>query len=313
MGAYEELAAQGRAGEETRALLQQVVWDVVHRRGFLAPRPHQGWSWTVAGYVARQELEAFRTGFLMAAWTRATDDETLTRVLTDEVERALEDRATGWSYVDLRERLDDAVLTLDPSLGQDEGDEGFPAMWWVPDAAPTTWRAGPADLDRVAARLEGVPVERRASGDRAALATEATLFRLGTTVLEAVGERVLLDDLAFLVHQRLSGRPRRERKPVLTDRFADGATGPLEDGPESGVLVLDAAEELWRGLTPLERTLVPHLGQPPHELAHASGVGEDEVAPVALGLVERLRRASQDDEHAADVLVALRTLCTQRP
>ncbi|GAB2937536.1 hypothetical protein GCM10027047_37650 [Rhodococcus aerolatus] len=313
MGAYDELAADGRAGEETRALLQRVVWDVAGRRGFVPPAPHLAWTWWLAGYVARQELEAFRTGFLMGAWTRAEDDATLTRVLTDELERQLEERATGWTYPELRERLTESVMTADLTLGHDEGDELFPVLWWVPGAASTTWRADPDALDRVAAVLEGVPVERRTSGDRAVLATQDVLFRLGVAVLTAVGERVRLDDLAHLVHQRVSARPPREAKPVLTDRFADGASGPQEDGPELGVLVLDTAEQLWRGLTPLERTLVPHLGQPSWELAAATGEDEDEVEAVALGLVERLREAGRDDEHAADVLVALRVLCTQRP
>ena len=95
-GAYDELATDGRAGELTREVLTEVVLEVAGRRGFVPPAPHLAWGRLVARQHARQDLELLRTGFLMAAWTRAHDEASLRVVLTHEVERQLEVRATGW-------------------------------------------------------------------------------------------------------------------------------------------------------------------------------------------------------------------------
>ena len=315
LGAYDELGTDGRAGEKTRMALDLAVLNIGERRGFLPPVPHAIWTWHMASHIAVHVFEASRTGFLMGCWARSHDDLSLGLVLIDELEARLEAAAIGWTVSTVADQLDAAVLPWDATLHCSHIEYDV-AVW----SAPTerrhrgVWTATTYQVENVAAILSRIPVERATTGNQPVLATLSNLTVLARAVLDAAdGQEVRLPDIAYLVHRALNASLRQERKPVLTNRFAEGAVGAPLDGPESELLVRDTAEQLWRTLTPAQRALVPHLGGSANELAAVAGTSVEAADAAAARLVAELRRACADDRDAADVLLTLRELCNQRP
>lgn len=301
MGAYDELATTGRAGEQTAALLHHLVLDAVATRGFLPPEGHHRWTPAAVDAAVAQLVGVHGTGFLLTCWARATDDETLETVTADVVGSLLEEAATGWSAERLARRLDATVLPDDAGLVRTTGPDG----WGLPGQA----RWDPARRVDVVAALAAVPVETR--GGRG-ICTAPALLALVHAALESAAGATTTAELAGLLVGRLVPPRRRPPRPVLMDGVGESVS-PLLDGPEPGLVVNDTAEEIWASLTPLERSLVPHLGLPVDDLAAVVELPGAMAEVAADGLVQRLREACADDERAAEVLVRLRALCTERP
>jgi hypothetical protein len=301
MGAYDELATTGRAGEQTTELLRQLVLATVQARGFVPPAPHAAWTADAVDETVAQLVGAAGTGFLLTCWARAEDDATLAAVTADVVGSLLEEAGTGWSVAEVARRLDAAVLPGDPDLVR----TSVPTGWGLPGQA----RWDPVRRSEVVAALAAVAVRTRG---RDGVATVPVLRALGHVALRAAGGAMTTAELAGLVVDRLAPPRRRPPRPLLMDGVGESVS-PLLDGPEPGLVVNDTAEEIWASLTSLERTLVPHLGLPVAELAAVAELPGAMAEVAADGLVERLRAACADDERAAEVLVRLRVLCTERP
>lgn len=301
MGAYDELATTGRAGDQTTGLLRGLVADAVRARGFVPPEGHGGWTPDAVAETVDRLVGAPGTGFLLTCWARAQDDQSLAAVTADVVGSLLEEAATGWSVAEVARRLDATVLPGDPRLVRTAG----PVGWGLPGQS----RWDPSLLPAVQAALAAVPVDTRG---RAGVVTVPALVAVVHAALEAGGGAMTTVELAGLVVGRLAPTPRRVPRPVLMDGVGE-AVSPLLDGPEPGLVVSDTAEAIWASLTPLERALVPHLGMPVAELAAVVELPGAMAEVAADGLVQRLRLACTDDERAAEVLVRLRALCTERP
>ncbi len=286
MGAYDELAHDG-PGEATRALLHAVVADVAGARGLVPPAPHAGWTPVAVGDAVTALLGTHGTGFVLACWARAQDDASLVTVTSDVVGALLTEDATGWGATRLAERLEHVVLPGDAGL-QRAGDR-----WGLTGTG-------------------SAPVVEVPRSDGRGTATGPVLRALVHEALAAAGAPLSTTALARSVGARLAPPRRRTPRPILVPGVGESAS-PMEDGPEPGVLVRAFAEELWDGLSPLERTLVPHLGRPPVELGAVLELPAAAAEVAADELVARLRAACADDDRAAEVLVELRGLCTQRP
>jgi hypothetical protein len=222
-------------------------------------------------------------------------------VTADVVGSLLEESGTGWSVAEVARRLDTAVLPGDPGLVR----TSVPAGWGLPGQV----RWDPVRRPEVVSALAAVAVRARG---RTGIATVPVLRALGHAALRAAGGAMTTAELAGLVVDRLAPPRRRPPHPLLMDGVGESVS-PLLDGPEPGLVVDDTAEEIWASLTSLERTLVPHLGLPVAELAAVVELPGAMAEVAAEGLVERLRAACADDERAAEVLVRLRVLCTERP
>lgn len=301
MGAYDELATTGRAGERTTELLRGLVVDAAQARGVLPPEGHAAWTPDAVDETVARLVGAPGTGFLLTCWARAQDDDSLAAVTADVVGSLLEEAATGWSAAEVARRLDATVLPGDPRLVRTSA----PVGWGLPGQAGWDATQRPA----VQAAVVAVPVQTRG---RAGIASAPVLRALVHAALGAAGGAMTTAELAGLVVERLAPPRRRPPRPVLVDGVGEAAS-PLLDGPEPGLLVNDTAEEIWASLTPMERSLVPHLGLPVDDLAAVVELPGAMAEVAADGLVERLRAACADDERAVEVLVRLRALCTERP
>lgn len=301
MGAYDELAKSGRAGPQTTQLLRELVLDAVRTWGFVPPEGRDGWTQGAVDETVMRLVGAPGTGFLLTCWARAEDDDSLADVIADVVSSLLEESAMRWSAAEVARRLDAVVLPGDPRLVRTSG----PAGWGLP--AQLRW--DPARRPAVEAALAAVAVPVRG---HTGIATGPVLLALVHAALTAGAGAMSTAELAALVAGRLAPTPRRVPRPLLMEGLGESVS-PALDGPEPGLVVSDTAEEIWASLTPLERSLVPHLGLPVDDLAAVVELPGAMAEVAADGLVRRLREACVDDERAAEVLVRLRVLCTERP
>lgn len=143
---------------------------------------------------------------------------------------------------------------------------------------------------------------------------EASLERL---VFLAV-ERFLVDEAQTAERTERLARIDQNRaanplRPRLVGSFGAGGEVDAVEDPESTVIADSAAEQLWTSLSPSDRALLPHLGEPPSVLATITGTNRQSATESADELAARLRSACANDAQAVEVITRLRALCTERP
>jgi hypothetical protein len=241
---------------------------------------------------------------------RATDDATFERLVLTAIENYLKDDAKKTPRGKLRRRLD-TLLSADSRFVRGAGAGG---AWALGEHAGSAWQGDREDLVRAAFTVPGT-IDRLNPAGPTPAATKATLLAVAHAVLSVAGGAVRDEDLARVFQERFS----LLRPPMFTILESDGVWEPPApaDQPSAEQLAGDAtvasatALTLWASFSPVERILVPLLGESDATLATAARVRPRQAAAIRDAVKEKLRLAIVDSDDAASLLADLLQLCTE--
>jgi hypothetical protein len=310
VGAYAEVERTGTCGPETLALLRRLGAQVVAMNSFPPPEGHHHWDPEAVDDLLADMFARSGRPFLLGCFLKATDDASLERLLLASIRNHLIDQAKMTNRGKLRRRLD-TLLSKDARFVR--ASVGGGAGWAVRGNGGSHWQGDVEDLDRAAAGVRGVAVWRWNESGPTPRETVAALVTVAHAVLAVAGGAVRDEDLARVVERRFA----LIAPPVTTTLSGDdpwaGPAAPAEDRPDSLTVAEAQAEELWACLSASERALVPHLGEPPEQLAAVLEAGPKTARAVTAALAEKLRAAVLDAESVEDVIAFLRQRCVIRP
>ncbi|WP_127782446.1 hypothetical protein [Rhodococcus sp. X156] len=310
MTAYDELTVTGRCGPATLALLHRLVSEVTAARTGVTADSSLPSSSAEVERVLAGLLDRRNAGFLLTCWAQAHDEASLERVFRTAITNRLDDQAHAWTQAGVQLRRAESLLPLDARFTR-RVSPGGDVLVGLAGGPEDTWQGEVDDLERAAVAVLGADdIASAAHATHQASATTDLVRAVLHGILTAAGGPVPAGKLLTVLRRRFPLPPAKAPKPVLVPSVDTGATLP---GPEAGVLARDAADEIWQSLSPLDRALVPHLGQPPAELATVAGSSPEQAQAAATDLADRLREACRDDELAFEVLARVRQLCTERP
>lgn len=306
MSAFEELTASGGAGgPQTLALLRRLGAQFARTRSFPPPEGHARWDGPAVDDLLSVMFEKKGPVLLTACLVKATDEQSLERLLLKVIDNFYIDEAKGTERGKLRRRLV-TLLTADVRFVRMSGPSG-----WALAAGPTEpWHGDLDTLHRAAYLVRGVQILRLNTAGPTPAAASTALKTVALSVLTAAAGAVRDEDLARV----LEGRFELLRQPVLVPLSGDGAwTGAATtDSPEDTVADADErAEQLWASMSTVERALLPNLSGSAADFAVITGTGVVAATATAEGLREGLRLALQDDGRPDLVLAQLKYRCAR--
>ena len=167
------------------------------------------------------------------------------------------------------------------------------------------WDGDPAPLLRAAYRVTEVTVVRWRPDSRREppLADAASLTRVSRAVLEVAGGSMRFADVADVVGARFG----LSRTPAVTSLDAvDLSPGELGGGPESEVVVEDAARTLLGQLSDRDRLILAWLGESVNVIADRTGLPRSTAAFAATRLRQHLEVLLSVDDDGEAVLTLAR-------
>jgi hypothetical protein len=295
-------------------MLLRCVRQVQRRTSFPPPGDHTSWTddacWDVLSEMFASAPEAGRT-FVLGCFLTATDDASFERLVLTAIENHLKDEAKKTERGKLRRRLD-TLLNADSRFVRGAGAGG---AWALGEQAGSAWQGDREDLVRAAFTVPGT-IDRLNPAGPTPAATKATLLAVAHAVLSAAAGAVRDEDLARVFQERFS----LLRPPTFTTLESDDGWEPRApaDQPSGEQLAGDAtvasatALTLWASLSPVERALVPILGESDATLATAAGVRRPkQAAAIRDAVKEKLRLAVVDSDDAGTLLADLLQLCME--
>jgi hypothetical protein len=280
VSAYLELRNSGRLGDDGAALLYRTAAAVIRFDRLPPPSDHPVWTQDAVREVAHDFLADPRTTRrLSTIMLRATDDDSLGRLLEAAVRNYLRDRSRQSDHGAFRRRLRE-VLSASEALEVIALPVG--EAWTTPQvggAAPP-YTGSAASLDAAAWSIE-TPIVRWRSEARRSPTDAAGLAAVAEAVIETAGAPITTDVLVEVGLRRFS----LANTPAVADLDDDPPAGdPLPDE-----LVADraVAAEAFEQLTARERQLLRVWDQPVRDVANAIGLGRS-AAAVAVRRLEAL-------------------------
>jgi hypothetical protein len=304
VGALEELRA-GRSGRATLDLVMRAGARAV--RGFPPPEGYGAWS---DDAVADEMGELFsrRPHLLTRALAAGVeDDDALEAYLVTSIGNALKDQAKSTDVGKLRRRFVNV-------LGPDERFVRSTAAgeaWALTEFTGNVWSGDLVTLRAAAGSVRGVFIEKLNEGGPTPAPVRHALVQVAAAVLTAARGAVSAQDLAQVVFERFfPGEP----EMVWLDAPCGERVADPRPVPESRVLAGAAAHAVWTLLNAQETALVPRLGETPTKrVGVLPGAGPEETEAIAGAVIEKIRLAVIDKAEAADVVLALRDLCSGGP
>jgi hypothetical protein len=312
VSAYGELTATGAIGDETLDLLRRLSAQYTRTHSFPPPDGYDRWNDEAVDDLLAAMFSDKGPAFVMACLAGASDQASLERMLLATIGNYLKDGAKRTERGKLRRRLR-GLLERDPRFVRFAAAQVGVDGWALAGTPPEFTRRSIAELQGAALAVRGVSVTRWNTAGPTPTGTRHALLTVAEAVLAAAEGIVGDDDLARVLESRFALiAPPRFTQLDYPGLPGEAATHP-DDEPSVLVAVDDRAEDLWQSLTQLERSLLPHLGEPDDVLATISGVGPREARAIADTLAEKLRLATVDDQQHDDLVLALLALCQTRP
>jgi hypothetical protein len=250
--------------------------------------------------------------FVMACLVGASDQASLERQLLATIGNYLKDEAKRSERGKLRRRLN-GLMSTDSRFVRVPATQAGVDGWASPDAPATLTVRSLAELQRAAFAVRGVSIRRWNTAGPTASGTRHALLTVADAVLATADGVVRDEDLARVIESRFALLdPPKFAQLHDHGSWAELATHP-DDEPAVLVTVVDRAEDLWQGLTQVERSLLPHLGEPDDVLATIADVGPKQARAIADALAGKLRLATVNDPQHDDVVLVLLALCQARP
>lgn len=312
LSAYAEFQSTGFAGDETCSMLHRCVKQVSRRTSFPPPDGHYSWTddacWDLLSEMFANASDG-GSPFIVGCFVKATDDASFERLILTAIENHLKDEAKKTQRGKLRRRLD-TLLSADNRFVRGAGAGG---AWALSEHTGSVWQGDRNDLVRTAFTVPGTIEKLNPAGPTPA-ATKATLLAVAHAVLSAAGGAVRDEDLARVFQERFA----LLRPPTFTTLESDGVWEPSapadhpsdEQSAGDATVATATALTLWASLSPVERALIPILGESDAALAKAAGTGPKQAAAIRDAVKEKLRLAVVESDDAGTLLEDLLQLCT---
>lgn len=306
MSAYEELSSTGTAGPETVTLLQRLVRQVTRVSSFPPPDTFLTWSPDAVDTVIGDIFDKRGSALVLGCLAKATDDQSLERLLLKAIRNHLIDEAKGTERGKLRRRLE----TL---LGHDDRFVRVTGPMWVLATQPAgvTWQGDLAELNEAAAAVRGVVLGKLPTSGPTPRGSVEALVTVAHAVLDAAQGAVRDEDLARVIEARFD----LQATPVFVELVADerfAPAAPADQEPETIVVEADErAQALWASMSPREHSIFLHLDDLEAVMAVAE-VGPETARALIDQLTEKFLRATETEAHLESVMSALRHLCRRR-
>ncbi|MGH3680114.1 MAG: hypothetical protein ACRDT2_07665, partial [Natronosporangium sp.] len=241
--------------------------------------------------------------FVLNCYLKATNGASLARLVATAIDNLLKDRAKATERGKLRRRLE-GMLGNDRSFAS-SGSSG----WSLAGHEDRTWQGDLAELERAAWAVRGVSITRWNTSGPTPGETKTALLTVVHAVLAAAAGSVRAEDLARVIQGRFGLlRPASFVSLDADDGWSEGGLLPASAEPH-----LDAqharVSELWSELTPLERRLLPLLGEPPESWAAELENGVETASAIAERLTEKLRVVTVDDADHDQIIRGLVDRC----
>jgi len=314
MGAYEEIRANGVGGDLTAELLRKLASQVVRMASFPPPEGHDGWNSEAIDDLLANMLSQPGDGakFILNCYLKAIDEPSLERLFLATIGNYLKDEAKSTPRGKLRRRLT-GLMESDPRFVRVPASVSGTPSWALQGGPTRLWQGDLITLEKAAWAVRGASISSWNTSGPTSIATRTALLAIAHAVLTEAAGSVRDEDIARIVQ----GRFALLKPPLFTSLDADDfwldPPAPTSDGPAEQIESVRRAEEIWACLSQTERSLLPHLGKPPREIAEVLEIGPKRAAVLEKALREKLKLATVDDHEKEDVVKYLFGLCQNRP
>lgn len=294
MSAYLELRTTGALGPAGAQLLYDTTAAVI-RFDRLPPPPSQpAWTADDVREVAHNFLTDDGTPRRLASLLlRATDDDSLSRLLEAAVRNFLRDQARRTDLGAFRRRLREV---LSDAAGIQRVDTPLGEAWVVGtvDAQAPPYTGDAAALDGAAWSIEAPLVRWRSESRRSPIADAEALAAVATAVIESADAPIPTGTLTEVGLRRFSLAATPAVQDLDDEPAARGAV-------TTDVLVTDrqAALDAFLQLSDRERRLLTVWNQPVRQIADEIGLGHSATA-VAVRRLEALLTELLDQVESSD-------------
>lgn len=303
-GAYEELARDGRLGNEGFELLRRVGRQVTRTQGFPPPEGYDRWENDAVDELLHRMITREGAGgqFILNCFLKAVDDTSLEKLFFISIKYFLIDEAKSTPRGKLRRRFA-------KRLAEDDRFRAVPGAsprWALAShPADAVWQGDLDELVRAAWEVRGVWITAWNHSGPTPQKTSHALMTVLTAVLEAAGGAVREEDLAKALEARFD----LLSPPRFTDLHAGNGSlidSDVDQAQESDPVAAESvAGELWEEMSPQERRLLPHLGDGPAAVASFLGLGRHQAQAIMDALSEKLRLALTGDRNDLRDVVAV--------
>jgi hypothetical protein len=243
--------------------------------------------------------------FLLNCYLRANDNgPAFERLLLTTIHNFLKDQAKGTERGKLRRRL----ATMLRNDGRFQACDG--ARWALVGHPVAPWQGDIAQLERAAWAVRGVSISRWNESGPTPVESKSALLVITEAVLRAAVGSVRAEDLAAVLQHRFRLlRPPRFVALIEDERGVSADFGPAS--ADKSPYFSARVDEMWAELTPRERRVFPHLGEPalwPQVLE----LGAATATVLVEALIEKVRLATVDDVDREDLVLRLVELCAER-
>lgn len=309
--AYEELKTTGDVGDQTLATLRRLARQYTRTHSFRPPEGYARWDDHAVDDLLGSLFASKGSGFVLACLAHASDDASLERLLLTTIGNHLKDQAKGTERGKLRRRLEHLMNHDQRFVRVGAADAGV-AGWALADGPATLTMCSSTDFLKAAFAVRGVSITKwNAAGPTPAETRRALLIVVEAILAAAVGA-VRDEDLARAIEARFALLHPLQFTELRPDEPGQDPADP-DPEPAAVIAVEIVAEDLWRGMDQIERSLLLHLIEPHTVPATIAGTGPRQARAIADALAEKLRLATVDDPQREDVVRALLHKCEMRP
>jgi hypothetical protein len=305
MSAWSELRDTHALGREGAEQLYVTVRGVARAHHYPPPEGYERWTLDAVAEVAHDFLTGPRAAErLVELASNATDEESFSRLLSRAVLNHLRGIARQTAVGKLIIRLKD-LLTGPEYRVEPAGVPGAGNVTLASSAPGVLWNGDPAPLLRAAYAVTDVRLVRWRPDTRREppLADADSLSRVAGAVLETAAGSMRFADLAIVVGARFG----LSAMPAVTGMDTiDLTPDELGAGPESEVLIEDAARSLLGQLSDRDQLVLAWLGEPLSVIADRTGLPRSTAAFAATRLRRHLEVLLSSDEDGEAVLTFAR-------
>ena len=301
MSAFDEIKRRGDAGgEETVALLRRLGAQVARRSPFPPPDGHGFWTSEAVDDLLAEMFASRGPQFVIACYTRATDQASLERLVLTSIKNFLIDQAKSTTRGKLRRRL----RTI---LG-DDGRFEHVARWlaWALAAGPKgLWQGDIDQLYQAASRVRGIEILSWNTAGRTSVENVGAITAVSHAVVSDASGAVSEEDLSRVVERRFALIAPPQFVTLPDGRFdfdSDTGVEPASDASVWDDSAAERAREIWAGLSHEERALLPVLGETLSTRMGACGKRRATTEALTRALVDRLRLATIDDDDRDEIV-----------
>jgi hypothetical protein len=286
------------------ALVLRLAAQVARTQTFPHPHGYPRWTDPAVEELAAKVYKKTGKGFALKILEQATSQESMERLLLATIRNFLIDEAKATETGKLRRRLEN-VLPSDPQKRFVFYTSPFDA-WALAGAPDEVWQGDPEQLEEAARRVRGYTIDRWNEGGPTPRRVKEALWETSAGILSWTSARVEAQRLAAALRLRFIHISRLDLTS-LSDLHADEEpTTDSSAGTEVEALRNITVDEIWASLSPLERQVLAHAGEPAKNWASKFDLRPNEAKLVAGRAVETAKRAVLGDADAEKIVLDLR-------